>query len=201
MDTASQGISGQPCRNTTAHRLSAGPQAAVCLPMHPDFPAQGNLMPPNVKNYKNYKERAHYVFYSFVFCANYTPAHVSRSFLVGNRCIVGPVNYTPTVHRFDADKTTRHLDKTTKHLVSRKCLPVSQSTPSDRKKVGKTSSYYASYRSEKLFTRSTAKISSCVSAHSCEGLGPRMLHQPLTVHSTRIRWLKFTIHGAWLVYS
>ena len=59
MDTASQGISGQPCRNTTAHRLSAGPQAAVCLPMHPDFPAQGNLMPPNVKNYKNYKERAH----------------------------------------------------------------------------------------------------------------------------------------------
>ena len=30
--------------------------------MHPDFPVQGNLMPPNVKNYKNYKnykERAH----------------------------------------------------------------------------------------------------------------------------------------------
>ena len=56
MDTASQGISGQPCRNTTAHRLSAGPPAVVCLPMHPDFPAQGNPMPPNVKYYK---ERAH----------------------------------------------------------------------------------------------------------------------------------------------
>ena len=37
-------------------------------------------------------------FVHLYFCANYTPAQINRSFAAGCRCIVGRINYTPTIH-------------------------------------------------------------------------------------------------------